>query len=417
MDIATFLRALIAIFVAAKLFGTLAEKLHQPAVVGELLGGLLVGVSGLHLVEPGDATIHLLAQLGVILLLFLIGLQTRLEPLLAVGPPSFVVAVAGVAATFAGGFALGKILGFPDLVSVFLGATLTATSVGITARVIGDLGHLEDRETQIILGAAVVDDILGVVLLTVVTRIAAGSPVTAGLIAQISVMGFGFVILAVLLGARLAPALIRIVDRIDVARGLFFASLVFALLMAYVADRAGSAVVIGAFAAGVILARTEKSHQIEREIHDAAHLFVPVFFVVAGAAIDIRALSPLQAPTRRFLLIGLALAAIAVVGKLGAGMLAFGSKGLRRTVIGAGMIPRGEVSLMFAQSGLAAGLLSQGLYGSIMAMVASTAILAPLLLRRLLSPLIPPSEVGRASTGGDLLMDAPLSSGKPKGVS
>lgn len=408
MDIATFLIALIAIFVSAKLFGALAEKMKQPAVVGELLGGLVVGVSGLRLVDPAEPTIHLLAQLGVILLLFMIGLETRLESLLSAGAPAFVVAVAGVTATFAGGFALGRALGFRDLIAVFLGAALTATSVGITARVLGDLGHLADREAQIILGAAVIDDILGVVLLTVVSRIADGAPVTAGLVGRISLMGFGFVFLAVLIGARLAPTLIRIVDRIDVAHGLFFASLVFALALAYLADRAGSAIVIGSFAAGVILARTQKARQIQREIHDAAHLFVPIFFVAAGAAIDLRAMNPLHGSTGRFLIIGFALAAIAIAGKMGAAMLAFGPGGLRRSVIGAGMIPRGEVSLMFAQSGLAGGLLSKGLYGAIMVMVALTAIIAPLLLRRLLPPSRTPERSEQSPEGCDLVMDSPL---------
>lgn len=404
MDIGAFLLALIAIFVAARLFGGIAERLRQPAVVGELLGGVLVGVSGLRLVQPADPTIHLLAQLGVILLLFLIGLDTRLQALLEAGAAAFVVAVAGVAATFAGGYLLAHALGFPPLVALFLGAALTATSVGISARVLADLGHLRDREAQIILGAAVIDDILGVVLLTLVSRIAAGASISGPAIVRLALTGFGFVILAILIGSRLAPLLIRLVERLDVARGLFFASLVFALSLAYLADRAGSAIVIGSFAAGLILARTAKARQIRREIHDAAHLFIPIFFVVAGAAIDIRALNPFDSGTRRYLAIGLALAAIAMVGKLAAGMLAFGAPGVRRLVVGAGMIPRGEVSLIFAQTGLAAGLLSQGLYGSVMVMVAITAIAGPLLLRRMLTSLDPDEP----QPDSELVVDSPL---------
>src|SRR5207253_51015 len=156
MNIGGFLLALIAIFLSAKIFGELASRIGQPAVLGELIGGVLVGVSGLRLVDPHDPTVSLLAQLGIILLLFLIGLNTNLYDLMRVGFAAIAVAVVGVALTFAGGFVVAHLLGFANIVSVFLGASLTATSVGITARVLADLGHLQDREAQSILGAAVV---------------------------------------------------------------------------------------------------------------------------------------------------------------------------------------------------------------------------------------------------------------------
>src|SRR5438552_11996850 len=196
MIVGGFLLALIAIFVAAKLLGELAERIGQPAVLGELSGGVIVGVSGLRLVDPRDPTIYLLAQLGIILLLFLIGLDTELDKLLHVGVAAVVVAVIGVAATFAGGFALGHFLGLDNIVAVFLGGSLTATSVGISARVLSDLGHLHDREAQIILGAAVLDDIIGVVLLTLIGRITQGDDLNALGITWLTVVAFGFVILA-----------------------------------------------------------------------------------------------------------------------------------------------------------------------------------------------------------------------------
>lgn len=403
MDIGAFLLALIAVFVSAKLFGELAERIGQPAVLGELIGGALVGVSGLRLVDPRDATIYLFAQLGVILLLFLIGLNTELEKLMQVGVAAVIVAVVGVAATFGGGFALGHFLGLPNIVAVFLGAALTATSVGISARVLSDLGHLHDREAQIILGAAVLDDIIGVVLLTLIGRIAQGDDLSALGIVWLTVVAFGFVILAVLIGSWLAPLLVRAIDRIQVARGLFFASLIFALALAYIAQRVGSAIIIGAFAAGLVLARTEKGKQIEREVHDLAHFFVPIFFVVVGAAIDVRTLNPFADQSRTFLGIGIALAAVAVLGKVLAGMLATG-RDLRRLVIGVGMIPRGEVSLIFAQIGLATGLLSKGLFSSVAVMVVITALITPILLRLLLPRQAPSAEPGAC----ELVMDAPM---------
>ena len=403
MNIGTFLMALIAIFVSAKLFGELAERLGQPAVLGELIGGALVGVSGLRLVNPHDPTIYLLAQLGVILLLFLIGLDTELGKLLNVGGAAVVVAVIGVAATFAGGFALGHFLGFPDLVAVFLGASLTATSVGISARVLSDLGHLHDREAQIILGAAVVDDIIGIILLTLIGRIAEGADLTPLAVARLVIIAFGFVILAIAIGSWLAPLLIRAIERIHVARGLFFASLVFALTLAWIAHLVGSAIIIGSFAAGLVLALTDKRREIEREAHDIAHFFVPIFFVVVGAAIDVRTLNPLNAGSRKFLIIGIGLAAIAIVGKMLAGFAAPG-RGLRRSVIGAGMIPRGEVSLIFAQIGLTSGLLTEGLYSAVAVMVVLTALATPLLLRALLPQSVPTEVHGQS----DLVMDAPM---------
>jgi len=397
VTVGAFLLALIAIFAAAKLFGEIAERLHQPAVLGELVGGAIVGVSGLRLVDPHDATISLLAQLGIILLLFLIGLDTELEKLLRVGIAAVAVAVIGVALTFAGGFALGHFLGLDTIVAVFLGGALSATSVGITARVLSDLGHLHDRESQVILAAAVVDDIIGIILLTLIGRVAEGRDLTPGSIVWLTIVAFGFVIVAIAVGSLLARAIFRALDRIDITRGLLFASLIFAFALAYAADRAGSAIIVGSFAAGLVLGRTEKAREVERQVHDIAHFFVPIFFVAVGAAIDVRAF------TGRFLLIGAGLAAIAIAGKFLAG-LATPVRGIRRSVVGVGMIPRGEVSLIFAQIGLTSGLLSEGLYNAVAVMVVITGLATPLLLRALLPKGVPTQQHGRS----DLVMDAPM---------
>ncbi|MEO6487149.1 MAG: cation:proton antiporter [Thermoanaerobaculia bacterium] len=403
MDISQFLLALIAIFVAAKVFGELAERVGQPAVLGEIIGGIIIGVSGLHLVDPHDPTIHLLAELGVILLLFLIGLQTDLSKLISVGGSAISVALVGVALPFAGGLALGRFLGLSFMVAVFLGAVLTATSVGITARVLSDLGHLQDDESQIILGAAVVDDVIGLVLLTIVSRLAAGGELSALILGRIILVAFGFVFLAIAVGSMLAPYLIRMIERINMARGLFFASVVFSFVLAYLAARVGSAVIIGAFAAGLALARTDKRDVIEREVHDVAQFFVPIFFVVVGAAIDLTTLNPFVAESRRFLLIGLGLTVVGVLGKIAAGFAAR-KKGLRRIVIGVGMIPRGEVGLIFAQIGLTTTLLSSGLYSAVALMVMLTTLITPGLLRGLLVKKPPSGPTGEAS---ELVKEAP----------
>ena len=404
MTTAELLLALIAIFVAAKAFGEIAERLGQPAVLGELAGGVLIGVSGLRLVDPHDVTIHLLSELGVILLLFVIGLETDLKKLMRVGGSATAVAVVGVALPLIGGIAFGRLLGMGMMVSVFLGASLTATSVGITARVLSDLGHLQDDESQIILGAAVVDDIIGLVLLTLVGTLAEGGELTFLGVGRIVLVAFGFVLLAIVIGSQLAPMLIRAIDRINMARGLFFASIVFAFLLAYIAQRVGSAIIIGSFAAGLVLARTHRGKEIAREVHDVSQFFVPIFFVVVGAAVDLRTINPFDAAARPFVVIGLGLTIIGVLGKVAAGYVVW-KKGVKRTVIGVGMIPRGEVGLIFAQIGLSTRLLSAGLYSGVTVMIMLTTFIAPPLLRRLLVQ-GPPEKLD--SDSSDIVMDAPM---------
>jgi Kef-type K+ transport system membrane component KefB len=407
MTTAEFLLALIAIFVAAKAFGELAERIGQPAVLGELIGGMIVGVSGLHLVDPHAETIHLLSELGVILLLFIIGLETDLRKLMQVGGSATAVAFVGVALPLMLGTAFGYFLGFSMMVSVFLGASMTATSVGITARVLSDLGHLHDGESQIVLGAAVVDDIIGLVLLTLVGTLAGGGELTFLGVGRIIVVAFGFVILAILIGSQLAPMLIRAIDRIELARGLFFSAIVFMLLLAYFAQKVGSAVIIGSFAAGLVFARTHRGKEIEREVHDVAQFFIPIFFVVVGAAIDVTTMNPFNPETRRFFFIGLGLTALGIIGKVLAGYVVT-KKGMRRTVIGVGMIPRGEVGLIFAQIGLSAKVIGGGMYSAVAMMVMLTTFITPPLLRRLLEPGTPQRSGGRVD---DYVMDAPMDRG------
>jgi Kef-type K+ transport system membrane component KefB len=377
MTVADFLLQLLVIFAAAKLFGELAERIGQPAVLGEMVGGILVGVSGLQLVDPGNNVIHLLAQLGVIMLLFLIGLETDLPRLLSVGGPALLVAVVGVALPMAAGFGIGAALGYPHALSLFIGASLTATSVGITARVLSDLGHLKDPESQVILGAAVLDDIIGLVLLALLNAVAGGKRLTVLAASRTTLIAFGFVIVAIVVGSLLAPLLIRLITRLHVGQALLFASMMLALALAWIAESVGSALIIGSFAAGVVLARTEKAKQLDHEVHDVAQFFIPIFFVSVGAAVDLKAM------TTPFLLLGVLLTVVGVVGKVLAGFVAWGEN-LRRIVIGFGMVPRGEVGLIFAQIGLSAGLLSMGVYSAIAMMIILTTLMTPPILRALL---------------------------------
>jgi Kef-type K+ transport system membrane component KefB len=279
---------------------------------------------------------------------------------------------------------------------------MRCTSVGITARVLSDLGHLQDAEAQVILGAAVVDDIIGVILLTCISGVAEGNGVGGLAIVRIAAVAFGFVAGALVIGSYLAPFLVRAIERIGMARGLFFASIVFALTLAYVADRAGTAIIIGSFAAGLVLARTEKGGEIKRQVHDVAHFFVPIFFVAVGAAINVKTLNPFD--PRRGASSQSACSSPRSPQPGRSPPASSRRRGLRRTIVGVGMIPRGEVSLIFAQIGLASKLMSDGLYSAIAVMVVITAFVTPLLLRTMLRP------TGLAETydGAELITETPM---------
>jgi Kef-type K+ transport system membrane component KefB len=380
MSVGGFLLALIAILAAAKLFGEIAERFGQPAVLGELIGGMIIGVSGLRLVDPHQETVHLVAELGVVLLLFMIGLETDLNKLLAVGGTATAVAFVGVVVPFVLGYLVGRLLNYPTLLSIFLGAALTATSVGITARVLSDLGHLQTREAQVILGAAVIDDILGLIILAVVSELAAGEQISILGVVRISAVAFGFVVVALIIGTLLARPLIGLITRLRVAKALLFWSIIFAFSLAFLAEQAGSALIVGAFAAGLVLTKTERGPQIAHEVHDLAQFFIPIFFVAVGAAVDLRTLNPFHVESRSFLVIGVLLTAVGILGKAIAGYAARGAH-IRKTVVGVGMIPRGEVGLIFATIGLSSGVLNTGLYSSVALMVMVTTFVTPPLLR------------------------------------
>lgn len=378
MTIEAFLFVLIAILASAKLLGELAERLGQPAVLGELVAGVLLGGSVLGVVDPNAEVIHLLAEVGVILLLFEIGLETDLRRLLRVGAASSVVALVGVFAPFLLGYATVTALGLPQLPAVVAGAALTATSVGITARVLSDLGRLQEPESQIVLGAAVIDDVIGLIILAVVAQLVAGTAVTVGNVALTTVVAFGFIGVTLLVGRLVIPPLFRWLEARGRSSTLGTMALVVAFATAYLADAAGSALIIGAFAAGLILAPTPQAKSIQRGVVNLGQFFVPIFFVSVGAAVDVRSFGQPGVLT-----IGLALIAVAVVGKLVAGYAPVWFKG-KKIVIGVGMVPRGEVGLIFAQMGLTSGVLDAGLFSALTLMVMVTTFIAPPLLKVLL---------------------------------
>lgn len=386
LDVPEFLRLLVVMLVTAKVLGGLAQRIAQPAVLGELLAGVLLGMSVSGLVDPKTEVLHLLAELGVIILLFEIGLETDLRQLVRVGGASMAVAIAGVTLPFVLGYAVCLMLNLSSLVAIVAGATLTATSVGITARVLSDLNRLREPESQIILGAAVIDDVIGLVMLAVIDGLTQGQSVTPWSVGQIAGSAFGFLIGTILIGRFVVPPLAKLVSRIDLPGTPTMLALIMAFGLAWLASVAGSAVIIGAFAAGILLRDTPNAHEIEHGVAQLGHFFVPIFFVAVGASVDVSVLNPLHAANHSTLLVGGLLIVAAVVGKFLAGYAPFWFRGNKK-VIGVGMIPRGEVGLIFAQMGLSSGVFDKGLFSATTLMVMVTTFMAPPLLRWLFPPI------------------------------
>lgn len=385
LDVPRFLGILFVSLFVAKLAAHLAQAVGQPAVLGELLAGVVVGKSGLGLVDPSQEAVHLMGELGVVILLFSIGLETDLASLLRVGGTSATVAVAGVVLPFALGFGSGRLLGLAVPVSAVLGAALTATSVGITARVLSDLGRLHDPEGRVVLGAAILDDVIGLVLLSLVAGLADGRPPSAWGVGRTVAVAFGFLAVAVVVGRRVVPRLIDAIGRVSNPGTPALAALMLAFGLGWLADRVGSAVIVGAFAAGLLVVGSARFHDVEVGITRLGHFFVPLFFVSVGAAVDVAVLNPFDAANRRTLAVAGLLTAAAFAGKFAAGYAPFWFKG-RKDVIGAGMVPRGEVGLIFARMGRDGGLLDEGLYAALTVVVLVTTFLAPPLLRYLAPP-------------------------------
>ncbi|HEX2250998.1 MAG TPA: cation:proton antiporter [Gemmatimonadales bacterium] len=387
ISIPNLLLTLAAVLIAAKLLGELAERIDQPAVLGELVAGVLLGGSVLGIVPtegPAAEVVHVFAELGVVLLLFEIGLETDLRELFRVGAASLSVATVGVVLPFALGF--GYWAYFPHagaaanadltMTAIFVGATLTATSVGITARVLSDLHRMNSPEARIIIGAAVIDDVLGLVILTVVSGLAAGSELAPLGVMRIFAVGVGFLVVAVLVGRYVAPRLFDLVVRMRVRYVLLVFAIAFMLALSAAAALAGSAMIIGAFAAGLILSGTNQFDTIEREVRPVASIFAPVFFVSVGASVNLRLLDPSQEGAAGVLGMAAVLTILAIVGKLAAGWAAPWIR-FRRLVVGVGMVPRGEVGLIFADIGRRAGILSEAVFGAILLMVMATTFVAP----------------------------------------
>lgn len=388
------LAVLVALLLSTKLLGVLAQKLGQPAVVGELIAGVLLGKSALGILDPADPVILALSELGVLVLLFEIGLHTDLKSLMKVGSEALTVALVGVALPFGFGLGVAMLLGLSTVPAIVCGAALTATSIGISARTLSDLSQLHTAEGQIVLGAAVLDDIVGLVILSVVSGLVGGAALTLGGITLTTAIAIGFVVAAVVLGSILVPPIFRAIDTVEASGVLGVVGLAFAFLLAWLASSAGSATIIGAFSAGLVLYGTPQKAAIEKSTTQLGHFFVPIFFASVGAAVEIDTLGD-----TKVLAIGAALIVVGVIGKFLAGYSPVWFKG-RKSMIGIAMIPRGEVGLIFARMGLATGALTSHLYSAIAMMVLVTTFITPPLLAWNVrtEPKLPPRD--RPGEGG-----------------
>ncbi|RLJ70865.1 transporter (CPA2 family) [Hydrogenivirga caldilitoris] len=390
VDVHTLFLHIAVILLAGKLFGTLFRRFGMPPVLGEVLAGVVIGQSILGIIPLSEA-IKVLAELGVILLLFEVGLEADIHMLVRVGLASALVAFLGAALPFAGGFLLSYyVFDMTLLSSLFIGGALTATSIGITVKVLSDLGKGKEKFAQIVLGAAVLDDILGVVILAALYEFSKSGEVnwnaTAGLVRDI---GIFFVVAPFV--ARLAAKLIHfIVHRLqdyDIIPPLILSLVLFT---GYGAYKVGSPEILGAFTAGLALSRRfvvpfaaflkldEKVlHSVEENIRPLVWVVSPIFFVTVGLALNFKAI---DFSSSQFWLLSLSLIAVAVLGKVVSGLL-IPLSFRDRLNIGLSMMPRGEVGLIFAEFGRSFGAIDEVGYAVVVFVVAVTTLIAPVLLK------------------------------------
>lgn len=375
---------LFVVLLAAKLGDELFKRLGQPTIVGEILAGVVIGSSVLGLVEPTE-TLEVFAELGVVFLLFWVGLETKVSELAEVGTTAALVGVLGFLLPLGGGVGLGLALGEPAATSIFIGAALVATSVGITSAVLIGLGALESRPARVILGAAVIDDILAMVLLAVAAGLAAEGGVEATEIAVVVGLALAFVVFFGLGGTRLLRSRPQLLQRPRFSESPLLPAVILALGLAALAGRIGLAAIIGAFLAGMMVAETKEQHPIEDEVAPLYAFFPPFFFVFIGLQVDLGAFA--DAGTLALLAGVTVLAAATKFAGAWLGARTLG--GREAAFVGVGMVPRGEVGIIVAGIGRTTGVIDDRLFVVIVGMSILTTLAVPPLLRALAPPAAP----------------------------
>jgi Kef-type K+ transport system membrane component KefB len=371
-DHGAVLLSLFIVLLAAKLFAELCERIRQPAVVGEILAGVLIGPSVLKLLQPTEV-LEALAQIGVIFLLFTVGLETRPSDIFKVGKTAALVAVLGVVVPFAAGWGLLSLWpGHSWIEAMFLGAAMVATSVGITARVLSGMGLISSESSRVILAAAVIDDVIGLLVLTVVSSVASGHVDYAHL-GAIAALAVGFTVVVIMFGTRAVNRIKRPVRNLKIDHSLLVFALVLCFGLAALASFIGIAGIVGAFLAGVALSEATDGTRLHQQSQALTEFTTPFFLVTVGMKLD---LSIFRSP--EVVLLTLVVIALAIVTKLAGCGLAAARMGRRKAIqVGVGMIPRGEVGIVVAQLGVAIAAVSGAVYGVVLAMSVVTTLVAP----------------------------------------
>ena len=372
-EVLGILASLFVLLVGAKIGEEVLRRLGQPAVIGELLGGFVVGPFALGLVTPGDTEL-VFAEIGVVVLLFSVGLEVRTDDLFAVGRPAVLTAMVAMALPIVAGFAIALMIGEPVIASLFVGLALAATSIGITSKVLRDMGVLDRGFARVIIGAALVDDILALVLIGLVAGIAEGSVSASTLL--VGVAGVGLVVLGFLAARRARGLPSAVFTWPKFADTPLLPAFLLMLLVALLAAAIGLAAIIGAFVAGLIIAETEAREEVDHDIRPLSAIFTPFFFAVTGAQLD---LSKLLDPSVAVLAV--LLAVIGVLTKALGGVIGARSLGRWGSVaVGFGMVPRGEVGIVVANLALVTGAIDEALFAALLVAVVLTTVVAPYLL-------------------------------------
>lgn len=391
MEIENFFLQLVIILVSARFLGELAARFKVPSVIGELLAGVLLGPSLFHLLEP-TKVIRLLAEIGIILLLFEVGLETDFNRLKRTGIKPFIVALIGVIVPLILGFSISYYLFKLNLIiSLLIGCTLTATSIGITVRVLNDLKRQSSDESQIVLGAAVIDDIVGIILLSVIYEFSLGKEIHYLDITKIALFILLFLLLAPLL-VKVISSVIKYFEESSEIPGLIpTMTVALILFFAWLAHAVGAPELLGGFAAGLALSpqffpplnkflriNAEFTHKIEYQMKPIVHLFAPIFFVTVGLSLNLR---EIDWHSSFIWLLSLSLLLAAVIGKLASGFILLKDPLWIKWAVGLAMIPRGEVGLIFAELGRENKILDNDVYAALLLVIAITTLLTPFAMR------------------------------------
>jgi Kef-type K+ transport system membrane component KefB len=380
----TLLLQLFTIFVWAKVFGEVFERLMMPGVLGEILAGIVLGPYAARIIDPSDGIISI-AEIGAIFLLFTVGLETSPSDLIRLGRTSMNVAVAGILLPFAAGFAYMKITGETTHEAAFVAAAMVATSVGITARVLQDLGVLRSRAAQIIMGAAVFDDILGMVLLAVVVSLASGTGIRWLHLGVVLAEAVGFAAFMIYFGPNVIGRMRPGLQRLSTRDAPLVLALSICMLLSVAATKIGMAAIIGAFFAGLIFSDYSPEWHLKPRVHGINEFLSPFFFFTMGARLDIHVFK------QNVLVVALVISVLAVVTKVvGCGAVVLREGWNSALKVGVGMTPRGEVALIVALIGLQMNMVSQRAYAIVIFMTAITTMVPPPLLRYLFRDEIPP---------------------------